>query len=218
MYVIVPEVSRVVLEECVPLEVRRRFISIVSEGYRLVDEMIRREEILNWILGRQQRGNLINVGVAYAFKEEIDKGSLPFGYKYEYTKRNSHLYFLLEKGNVQILISRTKTPLELPREALFREQRWEYNQGRLDFYGESHDHVYWGPHYLLLTHGYKEPEPYFINLGIPAKNKWIDRIELIEEMQRRQVEISKVPEEKITEEKIIGLKKFVKEVGDLDTE
>ncbi|EGK10218.1 hypothetical protein HMPREF9374_2568 [Desmospora sp. 8437] len=209
--VTVPEAPSQVINETVPFEIRSNFVPIVRKGYQYTDELIRTNKMLNWSIGRQQRGDLLNVGVAFAFKEIIEQGKLPLDFKLDHNKPRTFQYFLLCTNTVTITVSQVQSSTKVPRKADFRDDLYEYGQGRLDLFDEdlgvniNQDRV------LLLTHGYQRSEPHFVNLGIPGKKNWIYRIELIDELERSAVE--QVPEEEITEEEMIRFKEFSKEIG-----
>ncbi|WP_025681783.1 DUF5932 domain-containing protein [Paenibacillus massiliensis] len=197
-----------------PSSVRSNICSVVEQAYTLTKEAIKHTTILNWELGEFHEGYLRNLAIGYLFQQQINLKQLPLSYTYEYNRNRSHKYLVLSIGQVKMTFSQVHSPYAIARPAYFRNKLQQLNQGTLyfpDIDGLDQLNDTQEEFYLLLTYSRGGNTPEFVNIGFP--HQWHERINLLKEP--RLVTLApedKDPEENITEEKLIGFRKFTKEV------
>ncbi|WLR52426.1 hypothetical protein LC040_05870 [Bacillus tianshenii] len=197
----------------VPYKVRAQFIPLIHKAYDLAYKALEEYPFLGWKIGEYHIGYLKHIAVQYVLKNGVDRGELPFNYTIEYNSNKTYPFLQLHTENAKITVSQTTTPNKIARPAFFRKKLQLANQLYWDLWEEEEVNTKLEPKYLLLTHGYGNREPAFINLGMPGKNNWIDRINILEEPRLIKLENEdRAKEEKITSEKLVDFKEFLQGV------
>ena len=202
-----------VLQEEIPRAIRSKFIPIINRGYNLANNVIKEIPFLDWDLGYQHTGYLKNIAVQYAFKKETENGNLPFESSLVFNSNRSTKHLERKTGNSIITVSLVQNHNVIARHAFFRKKLQLSNQLRFNFDTINDNFVTEQPYYILITHGYGQEPPNFINVGIPDGHSWMTKINLLAEPHLVTArDDNKVKEEEIMPEQLVGFKKFVKEV------
>ncbi len=168
-----------------PIRLRSKFVPMVRRAYSAIDQLITENEVLNWSVADNLVGNLINTAVEFEFKRMIDKGDLKLEYNVSFNKRKNHKHIELISQNTISTISQVKNKYSVPRKAIFRNNLSCSNQLMFDIYDNSLNFKE-SPKYILLTHGGKNGNVDFLNLGMPQPyNKgWIYCFDLFSEFEQ----------------------------------
>ncbi|TVX93067.1 hypothetical protein [Paenibacillus agilis] len=213
MNLIVPVDAAEIIKLEYSRSVRSRIIKLVEQGYILANEATRHVSFLNWDLGKRHEGYLRPLAINYLFKKDIEQNLLPLSYSYEFNKNKSHKYLVFQKGNVKMTLSQTSTSKSVARPAFFRDKLQETNQIRFNLFNEEMILNDSPEYYMLLTYSSGGETPRFINIGMPGKDAWIEKVNLLSEPHLVQIDGQDIDkEEVIQQENLIGLKQFVKEV------
>lgn len=191
-----------------PSTVRSQFVPMVSRAYSVVEQLMTDNEILNWSIGNNMRGYLINTAVEYEFKRMIESGRLPLSYRIGSNLRKNHQHIEVCSNHSILTISQMKNSNKPPRKAYFRANLGYSNQLMMQFL-EDDIKVIDSPLYIVLTHGSKHGNLEFVNLGMPQPhlNTWISCIELMQEPQLiENTELSRID----TEELLVELKEYIR--------
>ena len=199
-----------------PKEVRFKLASSVSTAYSNVNSLKEEIEIFQFPLVTNIVPYIKNIAVAYHIKNNIDNNILSsYEYKYEFNAARNHRYLKIISKNFYLTINQVENENTTPRGAIYRNKLLSKNEKQLSLF-EKQDNVTKikkpDKYYAMLTHGYQEDFPFFINLGVPKTyNKgWEYKINLLNETYETDITNNKPEEEK--EEELVKLKDHIKEV------
>lgn len=211
MSILVPiDAKELIRKEFTPQSMSN-IVLIVEQGYRLAKEATKHLSFLDWDLGQRHEGYLRPLAINYLMKREVENGTLPFTISFEFNRNKSHKYVLYGTGKTKMTISQVNSSKVTARPAFFRSKLQLANQICFDYFGDlpSNSEEY----YLLLTYSRGGEKPRFVNLGIPNGNHWIEKINLMDEPRQILQPKDKLDDEEIiSQETLIGLRKFAEEV------
>ncbi|PYG90124.1 hypothetical protein LY28_00004 [Ruminiclostridium sufflavum DSM 19573] len=199
------------LEQDFPRKIRTEFVRTIKQSYKIVKVLEGDWDYLGSVLGKNIITSFSNVVVECEFMRKIDEGELPFTYKILSNKASTHFHTEFLSKNFIFTISQIDKNGKLPRKAEFRINNSFNNQLPLLVEKESFSEQY----YAILTHGKYIKGLSFSNLGIPdEKNgRWLDNclMRLMSEpFVMTEPEADVVPEEEITEERIVSAKEYLR--------
>ncbi|WP_289142444.1 hypothetical protein [uncultured Brevibacillus sp.] len=215
--IIVPSDKKEIILNEFSIATRSRIISLVQQGYILAREATRHVSFLDWDLGKRHEGYLRPLAVNFLLKSDSEQGRLPFSHAYEYNKNKSHKFLVVHRGNIKLTVSQTDSLYSVARPAIFRKRMQESNNLRWNLFNEVLT-VDENPElYMLLTFSSGGESPRFINLGLPGKNGWIERLNLLSKPHLLEIENQqpKEKEEVIEAETLVNFRKFTEEVEDI---
>lgn len=211
--------GREFLEQDFPRKIRTEFVRTIKQSYKIVKVLEGDWDYLGSVLGKNIITSFSDIVVECEFMRKIDDGELPFTYKILPNKTSSHFHTEFSSKNFMFTISQINRNGKLPRKADFRINNSLNNQLSLI---ESFEQYSNQQFYAILTHGKYIKGLTFVNLGIPddQNGKWLDNC-LMRLMPEpfiiTQPEADVVPEEEITEERIVSAKEYLKKrmLGDV---
>lgn len=157
----------------------------VKEAYSFLDDLIKKEKILQRQEMKQTWGHLRHGLIDVAIKQVLQSSSVQHEIADKTTSRhkNGHTYLMIEVKGAIITPAKVCRLNQVPRKAVFRDKgsilnkqfnlfedqasiNSEYDENKLPF--------------LLLTYGGLNHKLEFVNLGLPEAGvrKWIDHIEI----------------------------------------
>ncbi|MED4128601.1 hypothetical protein [Shouchella miscanthi] len=149
----------------------------INESYRLLEEFVEKNPILQIKTARKAHGHLRNSIVEIILKREIINRKLPIHYKEEVISNNGYSYLLMEFQDIVMTVHKTRTGVSVPRPAKNRISR-SYQNRQLSLFEEPPViELKTLPYYVMLTHGGKElSKPDYIKIGAvnPGAKSWVD--------------------------------------------
>ncbi|OPX46380.1 hypothetical protein CLHUN_01960 [Ruminiclostridium hungatei] len=195
-----------------PRKIRTEFVRTIKQSYKIVKVLEGDWDYLGSILGRNIITSFSDIVVECEFMRKIDEGELPFTYKILPNKAGSHFHTEFLSENFIFTISQINRNGKLPRKADFRINNSLNNQMSIF---EAFENDLKQRYYAILTHGKYIRGLSFVNLGIPdnQNGNWLNdclmRL-MPEPFIITEPEADLVPEEEITDERIVSAKKYLK--------
>lgn len=169
-----------------PLEIRVHIASSISKAYAYVNDLKNTLEIFQFPSAINIIPYFKNIAVEFMLQNDINNGLLPFRYRFKENAGQNHKHIEILTTNFILTISQVSDRFVIPRKAIFRNNLCLKNRKYLPL--DFGDNVIQLPNqsgnfYALITHGYQSDMPQFINLGVPdpTNNRWINRINILEE-------------------------------------
>ncbi len=204
---------RPILVNAFPEETWPPIVYFFAEGVAIADAEIRDTPMLNWTVGRDQRGDLRRVGVMYSVYQACLRGDLPFKHRIkDNIARNCH-YLEVISDNVYSHISQTPYPGSFPKDMPYRRNERARNQLNLF---DNHSNII-HPDYIPSWYGQMtfradtNGKLTHVCIGLPEANRdeWLDRINLLVECRELTVP-DRVPEAPASKARV-QFKDFAKE-------
>lgn len=187
-----------------PYKIRSQFVAPISRAYFTAEKIVADYPILKGPMNSNFIANLRQTLVEHEIMRIIKNGKIPdVKCKISNNKKNTHPFLEIYNDTFVATISQVKKPISFPHEAHYRNARAVSNQ--LSLFEE--DNIEPEKIYFIITHGYNNIKPNFICIGLPdSTNKgWIERINVMNEPLI-------IPSKKETEESLVALNQFAKEV------
>lgn len=204
---------RAVLEKEFPPSIRGLIVRAVLNGYQVVSDLYASDTWLRWPVGYDFKKYFRRIAVEYQLKSYIEAGHINVEAKVAPNYSGNYSHLELVSNRCVITISQVEHNKSFPRKAKYRDKLGYLSQQmRLDFFGEGDAFIKEPYYYGMLTYGYEEDMPQFINLGFPdiLTRSWVERLELLSEPYELEL-----PEREVIvaeEEGLVKLKEHIKRV------
>lgn len=178
----VEDAPREIINQCIPLEVRKKLTKLIMDAYQWSDLLIKNTSVFKSARGiKRLLPEIKNVAVEFFVMQAAKNKELPFSYRIGYNSNHSHPFIELFNDSTLIHFNQVRTKRSGGRKAFCRDRHLKPITSYIDF-EDGNTIKYEDQRYFQVNHGYQTETPAFITLGIPnIEGKFESSIYLLEE-------------------------------------
>lgn len=173
---------REIINECISLEVRKKFTKLIMDAYQWSNLLIKNTSVFKSTRGiKRLLPEIKNVAVEFFVMQAVRNKEVPFSYRIGYNSNRSHPFIELFNDSTLVHFNQVRNKNSGGRRAFCRDRHLKPITSYIDF-EDGNTIKYEDQLYFQVNHGYQTETPGFITLGIPnLKGKFETSIYLLEE-------------------------------------